>query len=84
MIKTGFGREKALGTHPTKQWKMSSVVILTDKSTSNLETTQAKSLAAESSSGTMKNICIMSSLSRVYGNFHSNPFWDREKERKQL
>lgn len=60
MIKSVFGWEKALGIHPTKEWKMSSVAILTDKSTSNLEITQAKSLAAESSSRTKKKLCIMS------------------------
>ena len=65
----------ALGTHPTKEWKFSTVVILTDTSTSNLETTQANNLAAESNSRSKKKALhyVMKSPppSRGYRNFYT-------------
>ena len=69
MITTGFGREKALGTYPTKEWKISSMAILTDKSTSNWETTQPSNLAAESSSRTKKKLCVTLRIFLLYPGF---------------
>lgn len=64
-----------MGTHPTREWKFSTVVILTDTSTSNLETTQANNLAAESNSRSKKKALhyVMKSLppSRGYRNFYA-------------
>lgn len=88
MITTGFGREKALGTYPTRERKISSMAILTDKSTSNWETTQASNLAAESSSRTKKKLCVTLRIFLLYPGLkklsHSNPFWDRNKEKEMV
>lgn len=77
----------ALGTHPTREWKFSTVVILTDTSTSSLETTQANNLAAESNSRSKKKALhyVMTSPppSRGYRNFHTEVLSGTQQKREK-
>lgn len=86
VIKTGWQGD-ALGTHPTREWKFSTVVILTDTSTSNLETTQANNLAAGVQLKVKEKLCIIKRKSlppsRGYRNFYAQVLSEHNREKEK-